>query len=188
MTKEFNEMTLEVVSYLVETYLAIKPFITYMMSFLMYILFPTEIYLTWATVIGIVFVLNIFTKIHAIAVNNGGFLEAIKSKKLTSLEIWNEAKKRIVSYLVVMILAGLSYRFGILGEIMTFFGSIIYTLMFLRESHSVIENMIDAGYNLNWILPIIKRKQRQILDNEGITEEENEEGGKDDGKQGKKPF
>ena len=39
-------------------------------------------------------------------------------------------------------------------------------MMFLREGQSVIENLVDGGADLKWLLFWMKKKEDQILDSE----------------------
>jgi hypothetical protein len=65
-----------------------------------------------------------------------------------------------------MILAGLSYRVAPLKEMGIFFATVVYAVMFLREGQSVVENLMDGGADLGWLLFWVKRKQKQILESE----------------------
>ena len=55
-----------------------------------------------------------------------------------------------------------------LAEASVFLATVVYTVIFLRESQSVIENLCDAGADLNWLLIWTKKKQKQILETDEV--------------------
>jgi hypothetical protein len=71
-------------------------------------------------------------------------------------------------------------RFGVLETITTFTSTLIYFLLFLRESQSILENLIEAEHSdLIFFLNLIKRKEKeveqQLLDGEEQKESEQQE-------------
>ena len=42
--------------------------------------------------------------------------------------------------------------------------------MFMREFQSNVENLIDAGADLNWLLAFSKSKNKEIMDKHGIKD------------------
>lgn len=73
---------------------------------------------------------------------------------------------------MVAILVGLSYRVVQLEQLSVFLASVVYSILFLREAQSVLENLCDAGADFRWLLRWTKNKQDQIFDQEGIDEED----------------
>jgi len=129
-----------------------------------YILFPDEAFMTAAIAVGVTIILDIITKYVAIAAQEGGYLKAVKNKKIRSDALWCGTKIKIYSYLVVAILAGLSYRVVQLEQVSVFFATVVYSILFLRETQSIVENLCDSGAHLGWLSEWAKRKEKIILD------------------------
>lgn len=174
MKLEFNEIIAEVIGYLSHAWIAVNPLLKWACSILVYVLFPTETYVTYGMIVGAMVILDLITKYYAVARNNGGLWNAIKTGKLSSNSMWMGTRKKIVSYFLVMILVGLSYRFEMLQAPAEFLGTLAYTVIFWREGQSIVENMIEAGYRkeLSWIYIVLKRKKSQALETIGVTEED----------------
>lgn len=47
-----------------------------------------------------------------------------------------------------------------------FFATVVNAVMFLREGQSVIENLVDGGADLGWLLFWMRKKEKQILETE----------------------
>lgn len=164
MKIEFNEIMGEVVSYLSHAWLAVHPVLKFVGGLLAFVMFPTETYATYAMIVGFMVVLDLVSKYYAISVTNGGLWNALKTGKLSSNKMWTGTRKKIVSYFLIMLLVGLSYRFEMLQTPAEFLATIAYLVMFFREGQSVIENMIQAGHrDLNWFYMVLKRKEKEIL-------------------------
>jgi hypothetical protein len=133
---------------------------------LCYIMFPEKAYQTAALAVGGAILLDIFTKYIALSYQSRGLRNAIKQRKIFSKTLWEGTRIKLVSYLVIAILAGLSYRVTMLTQVSVFLATVVYSVIFLREAQSIIENLIDAGADLKWLLIWTKRKQEQILEND----------------------
>lgn len=154
-----------------------KPIWGFFMAACSYILFPEQAYLTAALAVGAVIVLDIVTKYVALSAKAGGYMKAVRNCTISSNRLWDGTRIKLFSYLVVAILAGLSYRVVQLEQLSIFFATVVYSIIFLREAQSILENLCDAGADLNWLLIWTKKKQKQILESEstGETEESNNE-------------
>ena len=53
--------------------------------------------------------------------------------------------------------------------------SFVYSVMFMREFQSNIENLIEAGADLQWLLLFSKKKNKELMEKEGIKNEESAE-------------
>lgn len=129
-----------------------------------YVLFPDKAYATAAMAVGVAFILDIITKYVALSNQNNGFRNAVKEKKIWSKTLWEGTRIKLVSYLVVFILAGLGYRVTMLTQVSIFLGTVVYSVVFLREAQSILENLCDAGADLKWLVLWTKKKQKQILE------------------------
>ncbi len=143
-----------------------NPAIGFVLSAISYLLFPDQAFFTSIVAVGVAMILDIMTKFWSLAKQNEGYREAVKKRAIYSKTLWDKTKIKLFSYLCIMILAGLSYRVAPLKEMGIFFATVVYAVMFLREGQSVVENLMDGGADLGWLLFWVKRKQKQILESE----------------------
>lgn len=160
--------------YIEKAFTGLKPFWGAILSFLFYICFPDRAFLiAICAVIGAA-LLDIVTKSICISKNNGGFINAIKIHKLFSKTLWTGTATKIYAYTIVCILTGLAYRVIFLKEAGIVLGSFVYSVMFMREFQSNIENLVEAGADLNWLLLFSKKKNKDLMKGlEGVEEDEN---------------
>ena len=154
--------------YIAGAFTKVKPMLSLALSVIWsgisYILFPNESYLTAACAVGGVMILDVITKYYALKKPYGSVYEAIKAGAIKSDSFFQGTKKKLISFLTLMILCGLSVRVVPIGGIAVFAGSIVYSVMFLRECQSCIENLIAGGNNdLEWLLPLLRKKERNLL-------------------------
>jgi phage-related holin len=170
--EELLEMWIGMIGYFSKSITYVSPIWVFITTVVSYLLFPHEAYIAPATGLGIALIIDVVSKYYAISVKNGGFFNSLKTKKITSDSMWRGTKKKIISVLVVMIICGLSIRFTPqFPQIAIGLSTIAYGFMFYREVQSILENFIDAGHeDLQWFLSLIKRKKKQILDEEEIGE------------------
>jgi len=158
--------------YIQKAFNSVQPFWAVFLSAVMYVLFPETAYLkAFCAVLGAM-VLDVLTKYRAIACNNGGYWMSIKTGKLNSRSMWVGTSRKIYDYLVIFIMVGLSYRVSPVGSVVVFLGTVVYAVMFLRESQSIVENLNEAGGNWGWMLMIIKKRKRKIFEDEGVDDDE----------------
>lgn len=150
-----------------------KPLWAFFISCFNYVLFPDKAYQTAAIAVGGAIILDIITKYIALSKMAGGYQRAVKTKMIWSKTLWDGTRIKLVSYLIVFILAGLSYRVTMLTQVSVFLATVVYTVIFLREAQSILENLCEAGADLNWLLLWTKRKEEQILDREEEEERYN---------------
>ncbi|MDF2881666.1 MAG: hypothetical protein K0R54_2223 [Clostridiaceae bacterium] len=160
--------------YIEKAFTGLKPFWGAILAFLSYICFPDKAFFyAMMAVIGAA-LFDIVTKSVCICKNNGGYSNAVKTHKLFSKTLWTGTVTKIYAYSVVCILTGLSYRVIYIQEAGIVLGSFVYSVMFMREFQSNIENLVEAGADLNWLLLFSKKKNRDLMkDLEGVEEDEN---------------
>jgi hypothetical protein len=144
------------------------PVIGCVIAALNYVLFPDHAFQTAFFAVWAAMLLDIATKYLALSRKGGGFRQATKTRVIDSNALWRGTSIKLVSYLIVFILVGLSYRVTMLTQACVFMASVIYTVIFLREAQSIVENLCDAGADLNWLLIWTKKKERQILEDDDI--------------------
>jgi len=155
-----------------------NPAIGFLLSVITYVLIPDQAFFTSIVAVGIAMILDLLTKFWSLAKLNGGYQEAVRTRAIYSKTLWDKTKIKLFSYLVIMILTGCSYRVAPLQQMGVFFATVVYAIMFLRESQSVVENLVDGGADLRWLLFWVKKKQTQIL--EGDPDMMEDPSGKDD--------
>jgi len=151
-----------------------KPIWGFFIAACSYILFPEQAYLTAALAVGAVIVLDIITKYVALSAKAGGYMKAVRACSISSNKLWDGTRIKLFSYLVVAILAGLSYRVVQLEELSIFFATVVYSIIFLREAQSILENLCDAGADLKWLVVWTQKKQEQILESQAEKKQEEE--------------
>jgi len=152
-----------------------KSYWAFFIALINYVLFPDKAFQTAAMAVGAAIILDIITKYMALVEEAGGLKSAIGNRTINSNRLWEGTKIKLISYLVVFILAGLSYRVTMLQEASVFLATIVYTVIFLREAQSILENLCDAGADLDWLLIWTKKKERQILEDDKKHNKEEKE-------------
>ena len=148
------------------------PYLGAFLGIFNYVIFPDKAILTSACAVGALIILDILTKYVALSHQAGGYMKAVRNCSISSNKLWEGTRIKLYSYLVVAILVGLSYRVVQLEQLSVFLASVVYSILFLREAQSVLENLCDAGADFRWLLRWTKNKQDQIFDQEGIDEED----------------
>ncbi len=149
-----------------------NPVISILLGTITYILFPEQAYLTaFCAVLGVM-VLDVITKYYSIAVNHGGFWRSLKNKFINSNSMWVGTSRKIFTYLIIFIMVGLSYRVSPVAGVASFLGTIVYSILFLRECQSILENLEDAGADVGWLTAIVKKRKKKILEDEGVENDD----------------
>lgn len=140
-----------------------KPFWGAIFGFMGYILFPVPFYRASFLAVMAAAFCDILTKMYMLCKKHGGFKNAVKQKKIFSRNLWKGTEVKIVSYLTVSVLTGLSYRVVYLEGLGIFIASFVYSVMFMREFQSNVENLIEAGAELDWLLVFSKKKNKDLM-------------------------
>lgn len=162
----------DITDYIEKAFTGIKPVAGALIGFFTYVCFPDRAYLLALTAVLAASFCDIITKCYSIIKKYGGFRTSIEQKKLFSKSMWKGSEVKIVSYLTIAILTGLAYRVIYLKEAGIILGSFVYSVMFMREFQSNIENLIEAGADLHWLLLFSKKKNKELMK---PYEEENKE-------------
>ncbi|MCX7771719.1 MAG: hypothetical protein N2376_01225 [Clostridia bacterium] len=148
-------------------------------SVISFLIFPTEAFIGWSMAIWIATLLDLLTKCFSIFSKcirryksfTLGIFMAFKTKEFSSETFYRKTVVKVVSYLVIQILVGLSMRLALVGAVNMAVSTIIYNFVFWREAASNIENLIDAGADyLQPLLFWMKKKSSNALENEGTPE------------------
>lgn len=157
------EIIKNVYEYVEKAFSGLKPILGFMASVIIYVIFPEKVYLLALVAVLSASIMDIFTKNYSIIKVNGGYKKAVRDKKLFSKSLWKGTEVKIVSYLSISILTGLSYRVIYLKEAGIILASFVYSVMFMREFQSNIENLIEAGADLQWLLLFSKKKNKELM-------------------------
>lgn len=140
-----------------------KPVWAAFVAALCYVLFPDVAFQAALGAVGFAMLLDIFTRLWAISKCNGGYRAATRLRKIWSRSLWSGTLIKLYAYLIVFILAGLSYRVAPVAQAAVFLATVVYSVIFLREAQSIVENLCDAGADLGWLLIVVKKRQDDIL-------------------------
>lgn len=150
-----------------KVYDTVRPATALIGACISYVMFPTESFVVWCTALWIAMLLDLFTRWRVIFKRSGGIRKAIKTKAWNSNDMFQKTKDKIIAYLVIQILAGLSFRLVDLPYISNAVATVVYAFLFFREFISNIENLIEAGADyLKPLLFWVKKKEEKVLKDE----------------------
>lgn len=158
-------MLVDVKDYLVRAFSFVNHVWTFVLSMFVYLMFPDLAYVEVASCIGILCLLDIATKYYALSKQHGGFIKAFKNKYINSDTLWKGTYKKLVTYLLIMILAGISMRISMAMHVSNILATIAYVVLSVRELGSILENIRDSGNK--WVNPLlfwIKKQEKQIVE------------------------
>lgn len=150
----------------------VNPFLASISAGITFLLFPEKAFETWSLVIWYATALDLITKCFAIFILSirkeksfvKGIYMAFKTREFNSDTFYHKTIVKIVSYLVIQILVGLSMRLPSIGTVNMVAATVIYNCVFWREFASNIENLIDAGADyLQPLLFWVKKKQGEAI-------------------------
>lgn len=145
----------------------VKPAVVFLWAGISYLMFPTESFIAWCIALWVSVVLDLLTRWYAIFVKSGGIKKAFKTKAWSSQAMFQKTSIKIISYLVIQILAGLSMRLVDIPYVGNIVATVVYAFLFFREFTSNIENLIDAGADyLKPLLFWVKKKSDDVLEKE----------------------
>lgn len=151
-------LMMDIMEYIRKTAETCKPILVGVVTFLFYILFPEPAYLVAFQALLWTMGLDFLTKVWAIRHD--------PKAKLSSKSFMSGTLRKIFAYMAVFILTGLSYRVAPVASAAVFLGTFVYTIFFLREAISVIENLCDAGHDLDWLLLVVKKRHDKVMEDE----------------------
>jgi len=132
-----------------------------------WLIFPEESFVVWCAALWIAVALDLITRWYAIFKKAGGIRKALKSKVSNSKEMYEKTSIKIISYLVIQILAGLSIRLVDIPYVSNIVATVVYSFLFFREFASNIENLVEAGADyLEPLLFWVKKKEKDVLEKE----------------------
>jgi phage-related holin len=121
-------------------------------------LFPTSEYRLAAIAVFGVMMLDVLTKIFSLARIEGGLLKAFRKHVINSSSLAKGTMNKLVVFGVMIIICGLAYRLAFVSEIAIWFTQVVFTVMFLRDVLSILENLTDAGIDVGLFKHIVRKK------------------------------
>jgi phage-related holin len=103
--------------------------------------------------------LDFMTKLVELSYGCGGYLKAIQTQRINSKTMFQKAFVKIIAYFVLTVVAYQSKFITTLEAVPILFSTIIYSILFLVEVHSIIENMIGAG--CDDLRPLLMRFEKE---------------------------
>jgi len=165
----------DALQYLITAYKKVEGILVVLWAGINYIIFPDKAFISAAISVLCAMILDIITKYYALSKPYKSFWVAFKIKVINSNTFFEGTKKKLISFLILMILCGLTVRVFPIKDVAIFFGTIVYSIMFVREFQSCIENLIDAGHTeLDWLIPILKKKEKDLINQCGGGDEEDD--------------
>jgi hypothetical protein len=151
----------EIIKKVVET---VRPAVVLIWSCISYVMFPTESFIVWCLALWIAMLLDLLTRWRVIFKKSGGIRKALKTKAWNSHDMFQKTRDKIITYLVIQILAGLSFRLVDIPYISNAVATVVYAFLFFREFISNIENLIESGADyLKPLLFWVKKKEAKVL-------------------------
>jgi len=143
----------------------VRPAIALFGAAITWLMFPEESFVVWCIALWVAVVLDLLTRWYAIFVKSCGIKKALKTKAWSSEAMFRKTSVKMISYLVIQILAGLSMRLVDIPHISNIVATVVYAFLFFREFTSNIENLIDAGADyLKPLLFWVKKKEKDVLE------------------------
>ena len=131
-------------------------------------LFPESAYITASAAVLGMMALDLLTKLYALSKQAGGLRKAFKQHKINSKSFAKGTMDKLIVFGVLLIICGCAYRISPIESLATWFMQVVFSLMFLRDTLSIIENLTDAGVGgLSLFKRVVKKKLNEYVDEEG---------------------
>lgn len=139
-------------------------------------LFPTSTIATAAGAVLILMGLDLITKIFALARQNGGIKKALRTHKINSSRFAKGTLDKLIIFGVMLIIGACAYSLMLIKDIAIWFTQAVFSIMFLRDVLSIIENLDDAGVQgLGLFKHVVKRKLDEYIPKDPCEDPENKE-------------
>ncbi len=140
-------------------------------AFLYKFLFPEKQYLYGAGAVLVIMVLDLATKLYALSKQSGGLKKAFIEQKISSNSFYKGTRDKLLVFGILIIVGGCAYRLTFISGVGVWFTQLVYTLMFLRDLLSILENLRDAGVGgLRIFEKVVKKKMSEYVDEEDMDE------------------
>ena len=138
--------------------------------------FPEEQYLYGTLAVLGMMALDLITNLYAIKKQAGGWMKSIASCKISSQLFFKGTVDKLIVFGVMLIICGFAYRLTIVSQVAIWFTQVVFTLMFLRDTLSIIENLRDAGIkSLGLFEKVIRKKMSEYVDDSDLSYDNDDE-------------
>lgn len=136
----------------------------FLLGVLTYLVEPTAaFYALWVAVF-----LDLITKMAALAYKNGGLIAATKAKVINSHTMFYRTFIKVLAYFTMTVLAHQSKAVVEIEAVPIIFSTIIYSILFLVEVYSIIENLIEAGAeDLKPLMLRFQKEKEKVIEGSG---------------------
>lgn len=144
-----------------------KPVWAFLFAVFNYLVCPNAAYMPAIAAVWVAVILDLLTRLFANSRNAGGFFKAIKARAISSDTLYTKTVIKVVAYLSLQVLAGLSMRVLPLEQVSIAVTTIVYSFLFIREATSVVENLIEAGAeDLKPLLFWLRKKEANLTEDQ----------------------
>lgn len=145
-------------------------------GFLYSFFFPEERYLYGTVAVLGMMALDLITKLYAIKKQAGGWKKSITSCKISSQLFFKGTVDKLVVFGVMLSICGFAYQLALIAQIAIWFTQVVFTLMFLRDTLSIIENLRDAGIkSLGLFEKVVRKKMSEYVDDSDLSDDNDDE-------------
>jgi len=128
-------------------------------------LFPSAAMRAGAEAVLIVMVLDLLTRLFAQARKAGGYKKAIQAHTIASNKFARGTIDKLVVFGVMLVLCACAYKLTVIEDVARWFTQVVFTIMFLRDTLSIVENLTDAGIsNMAVFKKVFKKKLNEVTD------------------------
>lgn len=128
-------------------------------------LFPTEAVQAAAIAVLIIMILDLLTRLFAEARKAGGYKKAVLLHGISSEKFAKGTLDKLIVFGVVLVLCGCAYKLTLIDDVAKWFSQVVFCIMFLRDSLSIFENLMDAGVEgLKPFKSVLTKKLEDVTD------------------------
>ena len=131
-------------------------------AYIVTFLLPTSAIATSVGAVLIIMCLDLVTKLYSLARQSGGLRKAFKCRRISSNKFAKGTLDKLVIFGVMLVINGCAYNLMMIKDIAVWFSQVVFTVMFLRDVLSILENLHDSGIQG---LGLFKKLVQKKLDN-----------------------
>ena len=109
------------------------------------ILFPEPMHLYGTLAIFSLIIVDLFTRLFALKRQSGGWSKALRKHNINSKSFAKGTINKLLVFMVLMIMSAAAYQMMIISDVAIWFTQFVFVFLFITESISILENLMDAG-------------------------------------------
>lgn len=135
-------------------------------AYIVTFLLPTSAIATSVSAVLIIMCLDLVTKLYSLARQSGGLRKAFKSRQISSNKFAKGTLDKLVIFGAMLVINGCAYNLMMIKDIAIWFSQVVFTVMFLRDVLSILENLHDSGIQgLGLFKKLVQNKLDNICEN-----------------------